>query len=123
MLEPTEPISPAAAFAPVADRAAKPGLLARALLALIRGYQHTLSPVLPALLGPACGCRFAPTCSHYAAEAVRTHGAFAGAWLAVVRLGRCTPLSAGGYDPVPPARPRRMRVERVAPRAQALPVS
>ena len=48
-----------------------PSLPARALLGAIRLYQATLSPVLPALLGPSCGCRFAPTCSHYAAEAVR----------------------------------------------------
>jgi putative membrane protein insertion efficiency factor len=77
-------------------------LPARGLLALVWLYQRTLSPVLPTIFGPNCGCRFAPTCSHYAAEAVRTHGALAGAWLALRRLLRCTPLSAGGFDPVPP---------------------
>jgi uncharacterized protein len=71
------------------------------LLALIRVYQCTVSPALPALLGPACGCRFSPTCSHYAAEAVRTHGVLAGSWLAARRLLKCTPLHAGGVDPVP----------------------
>ena len=76
-------------------------LPARALLGLVWIYQSTLSPVLPAVFGSACGCRFHPTCSHYAAEAVRTHGALAGAWLAVRRLLRCTPLHAGGFDPVP----------------------
>ena len=79
-------------------------LPARALLGLVWLYQHTLSPVLPAVFGPACGCRFHPTCSHYAAEAVRTHGVLTGAWLAVRRLLRCTPLHIGGFDPVPPAR-------------------
>lgn len=77
-------------------------LPARALLGLVWLYQKTLSPVLPAVFGPACGCRFSPTCSHYAAEAVRTHGALAGSWLAVRRLLRCTPLHPGGFDPVPP---------------------
>lgn len=76
-------------------------LPARALLGLIWLYQRTLSPVLPVVLGPNCGCRFYPSCSHYAAEAVRTHGALAGAWLAGRRLLRCTPLHPGGFDPVP----------------------
>ena len=78
-----------------------PSLPARALLGAIRLYQATLSPALPALLGPACGCRFAPTCSHYAAGAVRRHGALRGAWLAARRLARCNPLHPGGLDPVP----------------------
>ncbi|QYM79241.1 membrane protein insertion efficiency factor YidD [Horticoccus luteus] len=89
------------------------GLPARGLLALVRGYQVLLSPVLPALFGPACGCRFHPTCSHYAATAVATHGALRGSWLAVRRLVRCTPLSAGGLDPVPPARAPRWNCSRV----------
>ena len=80
-------------------------LPALALLALIRLYQRTVSPALPALLGPGCGCRFAPTCSHYAADAIRTHGALAGTWLATRRLVKCTPLHPGGADPVPPRRP------------------
>jgi putative membrane protein insertion efficiency factor len=84
----------------------RPSLPARALLGVIRFYQATLSPVLPALLGPGCGCRFAPTCSHYAAAAVQGHGALRGAWLAVRRLARCTPLHPGGFDPVPDAAPR-----------------
>ena len=76
----------------------------RGLLGLIRLYQLTLSPVLPAVFGPACGCRFYPTCSRYAAEAVQTHGALKGAWLAAVRLLKCTPLHPGGTDPVPAPR-------------------
>ncbi|MEO7599880.1 MAG: membrane protein insertion efficiency factor YidD [Opitutus sp.] len=73
----------------------------RSLVLLIRVYQRTLSPVLPVLLGPTCGCRFAPTCSQYAIEAVSEHGAVAGAWLAAKRLLKCTPLHPGGFDPVP----------------------
>jgi putative membrane protein insertion efficiency factor len=76
------------------------------LLALVALYQRTLSPVLPVVFGPNCGCRFAPTCSHYAAEAVRQHGAVAGSWLALRRLIKCTPLHSGGFDPVPPRRER-----------------
>lgn len=72
------------------------------MLALIRLYQRTLSPALPILTLGACGCRFAPTCSHYAAEAIRAHGALAGGWLAVRRLLKCTPRHPGGFDPVPP---------------------
>ncbi|HRE79818.1 MAG TPA: membrane protein insertion efficiency factor YidD [Opitutaceae bacterium] len=71
------------------------------LLGLIRGYQWTLSPVLPLVLGPGFGCRFYPSCSQYAAEAVTTHGAAKGAWLAARRLLRCQPLHPGGIDHVP----------------------
>jgi len=80
------------------------GLPARALLALLWLYQRAVSPVLPLVCGPFYGCRFAPTCSHYAADAVRTHGALAGTWLALRRLLKCTPLHPGGFDPVPPRR-------------------
>lgn len=79
-------------------------LPARALLALVWVYQKTLSPAIPAVFGPACACRFHPTCSHYAAEAVRTHGALRGTWLSARRLLRCTPLHPGGFDPVPAPR-------------------
>lgn len=67
------------------------------LLSLIRAYQRFLSP----LLGPRC--RFYPSCSHYAAEALQTHGVVKGGWLAARRLCRCHPLNPGGLDPVPPA--------------------
>jgi hypothetical protein len=79
------------------------GVLATAAVGLIRIYQRTASPLLPALFGPTCGCRFHPTCSHYAAEAVMTHGTLKGAWLAARRMVKCTPLHPGGNDPVPPA--------------------
>jgi hypothetical protein len=67
----------------------------RALVGLLRGYKRWLSPLLP----PAC--RFHPTCSEYAAEAVEVHGAARGAVLAAWRLLRCHPLARGGFDPVP----------------------
>ena len=81
-------------------------LPAALLLILIRIYQRTLSPVLPVVFGSACGCRFSPTCSHYAADAIRTHGALFGLTLAAIRLLKCTPLHPGGFDPVPARRSR-----------------
>lgn len=78
-------------------------LPARLLDAAIWVYQRTLSPVLVAL-NPTCGCRFAPTCSHYAREALRDHGLFVGVALTVIRLAKCGPWHPGGEDPVPPRR-------------------
>ena len=78
-------------------------LPAQAFLGLIWVYQRTLSPALPVIFGPACGCRFSPSCSHYAAGAIRTHGAIRGLYLAARRLVKCTPLHPGGFDPVPAA--------------------
>ncbi|WP_222948286.1 membrane protein insertion efficiency factor YidD [Thauera sedimentorum] len=66
------------------------------LRGLIRGYQLFISP----LLGPRC--RFYPTCSHYAIEALDTHGVLKGSWLALRRILRCHPWNPGGFDPVPP---------------------
>lgn len=66
-------------------------------------YQRTLSPALVAL-NPTCGCRFAPTCSHYAREALRQHGLFVGTTLTIVRLAKCGPWHPGGEDFVPPPR-------------------
>ena len=81
-------------------------LPAAALLLLVRLYQRLVSPALSLVGGPACGCRFAPTCSHYAAEAIATHGAVAGTWLSARRLLKCTPFHPGGFDPVPAPRTR-----------------
>lgn len=81
-------------------------LPARAALGMIFIYQRTLSPALPVLTLGRCGCRFSPTCSHYAAEAIRTHGFLAGFVLGATRLVKCTPLHPGGFDPVPPRRAR-----------------
>jgi putative membrane protein insertion efficiency factor len=67
----------------------------RVLAALIRVYQLVISPALP----PAC--RFTPSCSHYALEAITRYGALRGSWLAARRLARCHPFHPGGFDPVP----------------------
>jgi putative membrane protein insertion efficiency factor len=71
------------------------GAVRALLLGLIRLYQLTLSP----WLGTAC--RYEPTCSRYAAEAIERHGAVRGVWLAAKRLARCHPWGRSGYDPVP----------------------
>lgn len=62
----------------------------------IRGYQRLISRYTPPM------CRFTPSCSRYAVEALRVHGLARGTWLAARRVGRCHPLHPGGYDPVPP---------------------
>jgi hypothetical protein len=64
-------------------------------VALVRTYQKLVSPVL------GKNCRFHPTCSAYAVEALQVHGVVRGGWLALRRIGRCQPLFDGGYDPVP----------------------
>jgi uncharacterized protein len=78
----------------------------RLLRAAVRGYQLLLRPVLPA------SCRYHPSCSHYALEALERHGAVKGSRLALLRILRCHPWAEGGIDPVPmpetkPARPAR----------------
>ena len=71
------------------------------LLALLRVYKLTLSPLLAASPFFVGACRFSPSCADYAAEAIRVHGAARGGWLAARRLVRCQPFCAGGHDPVP----------------------
>lgn len=73
----------------------------KVLLSLIRFYRRHISPHLPPL------CRYYPTCSCYAIEAIETHGALRGSLLAAWRILRCNPLSRGGYDPVPPKRKKK----------------
>jgi putative membrane protein insertion efficiency factor len=72
---------------------------------VVRGYQLLLRPLLPA------ACRFQPSCSEYAREALARHGVIQGGWLALRRLARCHPWNPGGYDPPPDAltRPREGR--------------
>lgn len=70
-------------------------LLSRLLIIPIRFYQLCISPMFPS------SCRFTPTCSQYAIEALRKHGPFKGLWLALRRLLRCHPWGGSGYDPVP----------------------
>ena len=67
----------------------------RFVLALLRVYRYAISPML------GRNCRFVPSCSEYAVEAVERHGALKGGWLAIQRIGRCHPLHPGGHDPVP----------------------
>jgi hypothetical protein len=73
----------------------KTSLGAWALLGSVRAYQKVVSP----LLGQ--NCRYYPSCSHYAYEAIEIHGAVRGSWLGVKRIGRCHPFNEGGFDPVP----------------------
>jgi uncharacterized protein len=88
------------------SREREPGIMARVLIVPIIGYQRLISPLIPPR------CRFYPSCSQYALESLRVHGAARGLWLTVRRLARCHPFNPGGYDPVPgrlaapPARPQ-----------------
>ena len=76
------------------------------LVGMIRVYQVVISP----MTGPTC--KYYPSCSHYAVQAIRTHGALRGTGLALWRILRCNPWSLGGVDDVPPARPRRSSLGR-----------
>jgi uncharacterized protein len=75
-------------------------MMQRALTALVKGYRLFLSPWL------GSSCRFTPTCSVYALQALEAHGAAAGAYLTAARIARCHPWCDGGHDPVPAAAPR-----------------
>lgn len=65
------------------------------LILLVRGYQVSVGPLLPS------ACRYYPSCSVYAIEALQRYGAWHGGWIALRRIGRCHPFRSGGYDPVP----------------------
>ena len=77
----------------------------RVLIAIVRGYKKYISPLLPP------SCRFTPTCSEYAMEALSKHGAWKGSLLAVWRILRCNPFSKGGYDPVPEKKPKSKKLK------------
>ncbi len=72
------------------------------LILPIRVYQYLLSPWL------GNSCRFTPSCSHYAIEAIEQHGGLKGLWLSIKRLACCQPWHAGGYDPVPESKPPKL---------------
>lgn len=72
---------------------------ARVVAAPIRFYRRFISP-----LKPVPSCRFHPSCSSYAIEAIEVHGALKGSWLALRRVSRCHPFNPGGFDPVPPVK-------------------
>jgi uncharacterized protein len=86
-------------------------MLARTLILMIRGYQVGISPFLPP------SCRYTPTCSEYAAQAIRRFGAARGGWLATRRLLRCHPWGGSGHDPVPDAvgMPENSHPDRIEP--------
>ena len=71
-------------------------LLSRFFILIVKFYQVAISPLFPAV------CRYSPTCSAYAVEALKVHGPFKGGWLALKRISSCHPWGGQGYDPVPP---------------------
>jgi putative membrane protein insertion efficiency factor len=85
--------------------------MTRVLLVLLRGYRRWISPAL------GQRCRFAPSCSAYATEALTLHGGGRGTWLTLRRLARCHPFHPGGHDPVPPVRPTWATMSTDAPAA------
>ncbi|RZA19199.1 MAG: membrane protein insertion efficiency factor YidD [Lysobacteraceae bacterium] len=85
----------AATAAPCAAPLSRP-VIDHLLIALLRGYKRWISPLL------GTRCRFVPTCSEYAMQAIGRFGTLKGSWLAIRRIGRCHPLHPGGHDPVPP---------------------
>ncbi len=85
-------------------------LLQHILILAVRVYRWTISPAQTLLFGGTSGCRFTPTCSQYALDAVREHGAAQGTLFAAKRICRCHPWGGCGHDPVP-AKPRMVKAE------------
>jgi uncharacterized protein len=94
-LKPNTATASNGAFEGVDDQPDPPALGARVLIGLLAAYKLLISPLFHG------SCRFLPSCSDYAREAVTRHGALRGSWLAARRLARCHPLCEGGHDPVP----------------------
>ena len=92
--DPSDDADPEQPPASTPGAGARGSIVKRAVLGLIRLYQMTAPARIPV-------CRYTPTCSHYAAEAIERHGMIRGSWLAVRRLSRCHPFGSYGYDPVP----------------------
>jgi putative membrane protein insertion efficiency factor len=84
-----------------AESPRRPQIATRLVVLLVRGYQRAISPLLPAT------CRYVPSCSEYAVQALAQHGLLLGLWYAAARIVRCHPWAQGGDDPVPAARVRR----------------
>lgn len=81
------------------------------LVLMVWLYRWTLAPAKTFLFGPLSHCRFTPSCSQYALEAIKTHGSVAGSWLAMKRICRCHPWGGCGHDPVPWAEVRSQKSE------------
>lgn len=88
-------------MAVTSESSRRPLLTTSALVLLVRAYQRAISPLFPAT------CRYTPSCSEYAAQALKRHGLLRGLWYAAARIVRCHPWAEGGYDPVPQERVRR----------------
>lgn len=99
------PVVCTALLTSLAGRTTPHGPVVRMLVGVLRFYRQWISPALP----PAC--RFSPSCSAYAIEALQVHGVLRGSWWAARRLLRCGPWHSGGVDPVPPARSSRSHAE------------
>jgi hypothetical protein len=82
-------------------------LLQAILIFAVRVYRWTISPAQIFLFGPTAGCRFTPTCSQYAIDAIRSRGAISGSWLAAKRICRCHPFGGCGHDPIPKSGKRK----------------
>lgn len=90
------------------------------LIFCVHVYRWTLSPAKTFLFGPMGRCRFTPSCSEYALEALRRHGALAGSWLALKRICRCHPWGGCGLDPVPDKKPQASNLQSNTPLPSAL---
>jgi len=82
-------------------------MIVKVFIFILRGYQLFVSPVLTALSNGCGCCRFSPSCSEYAIQALRQHGIFRGGWLSIKRILKCHPWGGMGFDPVPAAEASR----------------